>query len=97
VNDLAMWSLIVGALLPPVVALVQRPTWLPWVRSVVTVGACIIAGGATAWFSGSLTGPFTITSILLILTSALATYKGFWKPTEIAPKIEAATSPTTSA
>lgn len=94
VTNLAMWSLIVGTLMPPVLALIQQPRWSNTVRSVVMVIASIVVGAGTAYFENDqvFVGKSIVQSVLTVMVAAIATYHGFWKPTEIAPTIEKATS-----
>lgn len=94
-SDLVMWTLIVGFLLPPLLAIVQQPSWSAPLRSIVMFVACIIAGIGTVYFTddGSFTKERLISSFLLVMVTAISTYKGLWQTTTIAPKIEAATSP----
>jgi hypothetical protein len=91
-NDLAMWSFLVGAFLPALVAVIQQPRWPNWFRATVTVISSVIAAGVTVWLAGdfALDSDF-VGSILRVLIAAQATYIAFWKQT-LAPKIEAATS-----
>jgi hypothetical protein len=91
-TDLAMWSLLVGFFLPPAVAIVQQPGWSDRFRAVVTFLICCIAGAGTAYFSDQFDGRPVVSSILLILVTTLGTFRGFWKPTRVAPAIEYATS-----
>lgn len=93
-TNLSMWTLLAGTLLPLVIATVQQPGWSPRVRSLVTTGLCLVVGGGTAWLGDALTGQSVVTSVLTVLVAALATYQGFWKPTGIAPTVEALTSGT---
>jgi len=77
-------------------AIIQQPKWPSTVRAVVTFIACVIAGLITVAVAGDLnfSDPNQwITSVLFVLVTAVATYKGFWKPTNIAPKIEGTSSP----
>ena len=87
-----MWSLIVGFLLPPAIAVVQQPRWSEPVRAIVMFVVCLIAAAGTAYFQGDLTGRRWIQAALLIVVATIATFKGLWKPTRVAPEIEAATS-----
>lgn len=91
-SNLAMWSLIVGFLLPPAIAVVQQPRWSEPVRAIVMFVVCLIAAAGTAYFQGDLTGRRWIQAALLIVVATIATFKGLWKPTRVAPEIEAATS-----
>jgi len=92
-TNLAMWSLIVGFVIPPVLAVVQQPTWSQSLRTVVLGVTALIAGFGTAYFAGSLDGKDITTAVLIVLVSAISTYRGFWKTSGVAPAIERATSP----
>lgn len=93
-SNLQMWSLIIGTLMPPLMALVQQPRWTNTVRSVVMVISSIIVGAGTAYFENDqvFVGKSVLQAILTVAIAAIASYHGFWKPTGIAPKIEQATS-----
>lgn len=93
-TNLQMWSLIVGTLMPPLLALVQQPRWTNTVRSVVMVISSIIVGAGTSYFENDqvFVGKSVVQAVLTVAIAAIATYHGFWKPTNIAPNIEKATS-----
>ncbi|HEY6008455.1 MAG TPA: hypothetical protein VIU40_09055 [Geobacteraceae bacterium] len=91
-TDQEMWALIVGALAPLVIAIIQQPKWAETKRVAVTVGFCIAAGAGTSYFAGNFSGRSLISDILMVLVAALATYRGVWRPSGIAPRIEVATS-----
>lgn len=88
-----MWALIVGFVIPPLLAIVQQPTWSSTMRSIVMLATALVAGAGTAYFAGVFTSSDIVTSVLIVLVTGMSTYQGFWKKTGIAPKIEAATSP----
>jgi high-affinity Fe2+/Pb2+ permease len=94
VTDLEMWSLLVGAVMPPFVAIIQQPKWPDWFRTVVAVAASILVGFVTTWLvaEGQLWERGMITAILLVLVAALTTYRNVWRTTGIAPAIEAKTN-----
>lgn len=91
-SNIAMWSLIVGTVLPPLVAIIQQPQWQQWTRTVVMIVVSLIAGAGTAYFAGQLDTQDWVTASLIVIVTAISTYKGIWQPTTIAPKIEAATT-----
>lgn len=93
-SNLAMYALVVGFFLPPVLAIVQQSSWSDKVRAVVAFLACLVAGAGTAYFQGDLTGRRFAEASLVILTTGMATYRNFWKPTGVAPTIESATNVT---
>jgi hypothetical protein len=92
VTDFQMYSLLVGFLLPPVLAIVMQARFSQQVRAAIAFVACVIAGAGVAYFQGDLTGKRFVSAALIVLTTGLATYRNFWKPTGVAPTIEAATN-----
>lgn len=90
-----MWSLVVGFVIPPLLAVVQQPSWSAKWRAVVMFVVALLAGAGTAFFTDQFEGKDVTTSVLIVLVTAIATYESFWKKTGIAPAIEKATSPKT--
>lgn len=98
VSNAAMWAGIVGFFLPHLIAVVQQPGWSSGLRSVITFLACLVAAVGTVLIQlGHWDWQDWISSSLLILVTAIATYKGLWKPTGIAPAVEGSTSGTNRA
>lgn len=95
-TNLAMWSLIVGALTPPLVAIIQQPRWAGWVRSTVMIAAAAVDGVGVAYFQGDFTGKRLLDAALVAGVAIIAAYHGIWKPSGIAPKIENATIATST-
>lgn len=87
-----MYSLLVGFFLPPVLSIVQQSNWSNQVRAVVAFLACALAGAGVAYFQGDLTGKRFVTGALVVMVTALATYRNFWKPTGVSPAIESKTN-----
>lgn len=96
-TNIGIWSALIGVAMPLVVSLVNQSTWPKGIGAVVALGTSLIAAGVTCWVGGDLKGNDYINSAGLILISTVATYHLFWKPTGIAPKIEALTSKAPSA
>ncbi len=97
-SDLQMWQLIVAFISATfVLPVLQQPRWTAATRAVVTFLYSIVVGLVTAYLEGSLTTirdfRTGVSSVLLFLVAAVASYKGFAKPIQIAPAIERATSP----
>lgn len=90
-TNLEMWSLLVGFFLPLVISAIQRASWSNPVRALVALGACVVAALGTVWLAGDFNTKDIVSSVLLVLVTALATYKGLWKPTGVSPGIEAHT------
>ena len=91
-TDFEMWNLIVGFLLPPVLSVLQQTNWSDRLRAVIAFLACLLAGAGVAYFQGELTGKRFVTASLVVLVTAVATYRNFWKPTGISPGIETKTN-----
>jgi hypothetical protein len=97
-TDLQMWELIVGFLSATfVLPMVQQPHWTVRTRASVTFVYAVVVGLVTAYLVGAFAGVHDfrtgVSSVLLMLVTAIASYRGFAKPTGIAPTIERATSP----
>ena len=91
-TNFQMWSLIVGFVLPPVLAVIQQSGWSDRLRAVVAFLACAVAGAGVAYFQGDLTAKRFVEAGLVVLVTAIATYRNFWKPTGVAPAIETKTN-----
>lgn len=91
-TNFQMWSLIVGFLLPPVLAVVMQSGWSDRLKAVVAFAACAVAGAGVAYFQGDLTGKRFVEAGLVVLVTAVATYRNFWRPTGISPAIETKTN-----
>lgn len=91
-SNLEMWALVVGFFLPNVVALVVQSGWSQRLQAVAAFVVCGVAAAGTAYFQGDLTGRRFVEAGLVILVTTIATYKGFWKPTGVAPAIETKTN-----
>lgn len=89
-DHLTMWSALVGALLPALVALVNREHWPAWAKGLTAVASSAVAGGVTAWLSGDLTGATWLQSTLIVAGATLASYRLWWHPTGVAATIEQA-------
>jgi small basic protein len=92
-NNLTMWSLLVGFAAPLVISIAQRPSWTQGARVAIMVVSCVVIGGGTAYFNDQFNGKDVVSSVLIVLVTAISTYKGLWKPSGIAPKIEVVTTP----
>lgn len=93
-SNFQMWSMIVGFALPPVLAFIMQSKWSVQLQSFIAFLACLVAGAGTAILQGDLTFERWVEAALLILVTTISTYKGFWKPTRIAPTIEKGTNVT---
>jgi hypothetical protein len=90
-TNLDLWTGIIGFFLPLVISVVEQTRWSDALRSWAAFVICVVAAAGTAYFSGNLNTTDVIRASLIIVTIAMTTYRGIWKPTGIAPAIEKAT------
>lgn len=91
-----MWQLIIGALVPPVIAVVQRPKFPGWARVAIMLVIAVVASVVVLAVQSDLDFHNWSRTVGLVIVGAIAAYHGIWQPSGIAPAIEAATSPTPS-
>lgn len=87
--------LAVGGLLPLLTAVVNQPQWSAKVRTWMSVAVSVLAGLVTyvAEFGLVLESPSSVViAVVGIVLASAAAYKALWKPSGVAPSIEAATS-----
>jgi hypothetical protein len=86
----------VGSVLPLLTAVVQRPAWSAKHKKVVAVVAAVLAGVATVAANGGLPqfqhGIPTAATLLGVLGASQTSYDLLWKPSKLAPMIEAITT-----
>ncbi|MGW7247685.1 hypothetical protein [Streptomyces decoyicus] len=91
-TDAQLWAAVLGFLSPPVIAIVQQPRFAGPLKGVVMLLWAAIVGLGTAYFNGQFSGP-SITSCMLMAVLVIGVaYHTLWRPSGIAPRIEAATS-----
>lgn len=92
-GDTAGWSLLVGGLMPLLIAVVHQPKWSAAAKSKVAVGAAVVGGIATAAATGGIGhGETVVTAIGAVLLASQTAYHAIWRPTQVAPAIEFATA-----
>jgi hypothetical protein len=80
-----------GAAMPLLVALVNQAHWSPARRGIVAMVLCVLAAFVASVVRGADWTQWRATTELVVGT-ALVTYSVFWKPSTIAPVVEAATT-----
>lgn len=97
-SNLAMWTLILGFISPPVLAFIQQPGWSDKTRSLVAfIFSALVALGTLVFdeqlgFKAALDLDNYVTALLLVFVTTISTYRNFWKPNGVAPAIEYSTS-----
>lgn len=86
--DTALWSLLAGSALPPLVALVNRVAWPRPAKAAVAIASSVLVGVLTAWLAGDLSGASLAVGVLAVTTMALGTYQKMWKPSGIGDWLE---------
>lgn len=87
-----MWTILVGFLMPILVALVNQTHWSKPLRAIVSFAICIVVAIADVLIQGNWNGHDLTRTLVLVAFVAYTSYTLFWKPSAIAPSIEAATS-----
>ena len=90
-RDSALWSALVGAWLPVIIATINRYQWRSQTKGIMTFVVSAIAALGTSYFAGELAGEDYIVNVMIVLSAATVSYQTFWKPSQIAPSIERAT------
>ncbi len=88
----ALWSAIVGFVVPLAIATINQSSWQPRTRGGVAFAICLLAATGTVYFNGDLDQIDDLAvAFLIVFGTAISTYHQFWKPTTIAPTVERAT------
>jgi hypothetical protein len=90
--DAQNWVLVVGFFLPIVLSVVIQTGWPKWVQSVLLFVMSVVVAAGTLYFAGQLDFSNWVSSTLVILVTAIATYHGLWKPTSVSSAIEQRTN-----
>jgi hypothetical protein len=91
-SDADTWTIALGAVLPPVIALINQVHWPAQLKAVVALVVCFVASLLVVWARGPVDWRDWRHTAILVTGAALATYRWLWQPSRIAPSIEAATS-----
>lgn len=91
--DVNTLALLAGLIVPILTAIVTTKLAASWVKSVVTAVLAVLAGllAVAIQHKGAIDWEVWASSIIQAAIAAWASYYGFWKPTEIAPKTQSVT------
>jgi hypothetical protein len=87
----ALWLMVVSFVLPPAISVIQQSRWSPRVQSIVAFGVYLVVAAVWALLNGIFTATTFVAAVLVVFVIAGNSYKLLWKPTGVAPAIEAAT------
>lgn len=93
-SNLQLWASVVGFLVPIVTAIIIRQGWSAAAQSVANFFVAAVAAVGTQYFEGNLASgnlDGLVRTFLIVFVASIASYHGFMRPTNIAPKIEALT------
>ncbi|WGM21876.1 hypothetical protein QEH68_06795 [Paenarthrobacter sp. OM7] len=90
-GPVVLWLMAVGFFSPPVISVIQQTRWSARRQSIVAFLFYVVVATVTAYLMGIFTNVGIVVSILVIFITAGNSYKLLWKPTGVAPAIEAAT------
>lgn len=92
-GNLEMWNFLVGFFLPLALSVIIQSSFSQAVQAILSFAAATVASvGTVALTHGLHFDEHLVTSVLLIFVTSVATYKNFWKPTGVAPALEAKTN-----
>lgn len=92
VKDTASWAALIGAMLPLLIAVVNRPQWTAQMKQIIGIAVAAIGGIGTVLASGNFDAQNWLVTLVAVIGASQAAYALIWKPTKVAPKIEQATS-----
>lgn len=79
-------------ILPPLIALINQSHWRDEVRAIVALLVCLAYSLGITLLRQDLDWTMWRDTVLQVMAGAFAAYKLFWKPSNIAPDIEQATT-----
>lgn len=90
-----LWGLIVGSVLPPLIAILQRSA-SPSVRAIVMLGTSLVAGIVTVDVADNHKLDLSMdfddanlwATVIAVTTAAGSFYRSVWRPTGVAGTIE---------
>ncbi len=87
-----MWALVIGMVLPPVVAFVQRDRFSSPVKVAIMLATAVVDGLGSAYFTGQFHGTTVVTAVLVAAVAIGTAYQSIWKPLGVTTRITSALS-----
>jgi hypothetical protein len=91
-TDSELWAAALGYVLPLAIAVINQPRWSGAVKALFMLLVATADGLGSAYFNGEFGGKDIMTCILTAAVAIGVAYRTVWRPSGIAPGIEAATS-----
>lgn len=87
-GDLTMAAFV----LPPLISLVNQRRWPSEVKALVALGLCVVYAALATLVRGDVSWQEWRNATLQVTAATLAAYKLFWNPSNLAPRLETATT-----
>lgn len=85
ISTVQVVSILIGTVIPIVVALVTRSTARPGLKAVVNLGLSALSGFGTEYInSANFAWQQALLTTVVTFVVSVATYYGLWKPTNVA-------------
>lgn len=88
-----MWQMIVGAILPGIVAFFKKQGWADWLKVVILFALAAAVSGVEIFFAGEFTAGDWGANLLKVAFWATVTYAWVWRPTGADDKIAKSIGP----
>ena len=86
--DITPNLVLVGALMPPLIAIITRQSWTSGLKQLVSLVVCLLAATLSAFVAGQLNVSNIASSAAVIVLVTEALYQKFYKPLTITDRIE---------
>ncbi len=91
--DVDVFDVLIGAgVMPPIIAVLNQARFPSQIKGLVALLACMVCALLVTWLRGPLTMADWRSTAIVVFGSSLVLYRFWWKPSGIAPAIEAFTS-----
>lgn len=91
-SEADMWAAVIGFFMPVVVALLNQCRWPAVLKGLCAFVTCAVAAFITIYINGAVNATNWVRTLLFVFMTAIATYRLWWNPSQIAPRIEEATT-----
>jgi uncharacterized membrane protein YfhO len=90
-SPVALWLIAVGIFSPLAISVIQQSRFSPRLQSIIAFVFYIAVAAVTVGLNGIFSTATLFVAILVVFITGSAAYKNLWKPTGVAPAIEAKT------
>lgn len=91
-TPLGQWTLVLGFVMPLLIAIIQHCNWPKNVKAFIAFMACLSAAAIQLGIEGKFSAGNWAQSGLSVAALCIAFFHGFWKPLGVADAVEKATS-----